>query len=143
MLSVMLLAFVGAGIGMLFDGLIGQGLLFLFGAPAFVGIFFALFVRRNQLVLNRQTGEMLHRRRTLYSHTEKRFDLSALEGAEVEHGRSDGKTTYRMVYVLSGGPDAGRHPFTMAYSSGPGAQQAAQAVNDWLAEGRGGLGRAG
>lgn len=143
MLSFMLLAFVAAAIGMLSDGMIGQGLLFLFGAPLFIGVFFALFVRRNQLVLNRQTGELLHRRRTIYSHTEKRFDLSALEGAEVEHGRSDGKTTYRMVYILSDGPDTGRHPFTMAYSSGNGAQRAAEAVNGWLAEGRDGVGRAG
>lgn len=142
-LSIMLLAFVGAGLTMLFDGVIGQALLFLFGAPLFIGIFFALFVRRNQLILNRQTGEVLHRRRTLYSHTEQRFDLSMFEGAEVERNpSSDGKPTFRMAYVLSDGPDAGTHPFTMPYSNGNGAQRAADAVNEWLAEGRGEAGRA-
>lgn len=135
-LSLMLLVFMGAGLAMMFDGMIWRGVLFLLGAPAFFGIFFAVFVRRNQLILNRQTGEVLHRRRTIYNYTERRFELSAFAEAEVERGRSDGQTTYRMVYILSEGPDAGRHPFTMSYSSGSGAQRAADAVNDWLAEAR-------
>lgn len=137
MLSIMLLAFVGAGISTIVAGEILQGLLFVLGVPLFIGVFFALFVRRNQLILNRQTGEVLHRRRTLYSHTERRFDLSVFKGAEVERNpSSDGKSTYRMVYILSDGPEAGTHPFTVPYSSGNGAQRAANAVNDWLGEAR-------
>jgi len=110
--------------------------------PLFFGVFVALFVRRNQLVLNRQTGELLHRRRTIFGHTERRFELAALAMAEVEHSRSDGKQTRRMVYVVTEGPDAGTHPFTMAYSSGDNARRAADAVNSWLAEVRGETNRA-
>ncbi|ROT99383.1 hypothetical protein [Histidinibacterium lentulum] len=143
LLSIMLLAFMAGGIRMLMEGLWGQGLLFVLGMPLFFGVFFALFVRRNQLVLNRQTGELLHRRRTIFGHTETRFELAALAGAEVQYSRSDGKQTRRMAYVLSEGPDAGTHPFTTAYSSGNNAQRAADAVNAWLAEARGETDRAG
>lgn len=138
MLAAMLLLFVGIGLSTLAAGEIGTGLAMTLGAPLFLLPFFIIFVRRNQLILDRREGALIHRRKSLTGYTERRHDLAALTGAEVESSRSSDTRTYRMVYVLDGGESPGRHPFTSSYSSGSGAQRAAQAVNDWLSAAPGG-----
>ena len=86
-------------------------------------------MRRNQLILDRVRGQVILRRRTIFGYSQKSYDLADLDGAEVQSQRSDGNRIHRMVLRL--GDET--CPFVDAFASGSGAEQAAKAVNDWLA----------
>ncbi len=134
LLSVMGLVFVGSGVGILASGDIGFGLLWLGFTIPFFGLFFVLFVRRNQLILDATAGTVTHRRKSLIKYTEVVHELAHLGEAIVEPSHSGGNgPTHRMSLVLTGGMDKGTHPFTLAYTSGGGARRGADAVNRWLA----------
>ncbi|QQA43438.1 hypothetical protein [Pelagovum pacificum] len=131
----LMLVMIVIGAEGLMSGNLGQGLGIGLGGTAFLGLFFAMFIRRNQLILDRDAGELIHRRRTVLRYTEVRHALDQVDSAVVETSRnSDGADTHRMSYVLSGGMDLGVHPFTDVYSSGRGARKAADAMNDWLSQ---------
>ncbi len=102
------------------------------GGSAFFALFFWVFVRRNQLLLDRRAGTVTLRRRTLSRYSETIHDLDHLSRAIVQTSRGDDSDTHRMALILSGGMDAGTHPFTAVYTSGTGARRAADAVNAWL-----------
>tara|TARA_R110002072_G_scaffold82776_3_gene188365 strand:+ start:351 stop:749 length:399 start_codon:yes stop_codon:yes gene_type:complete len=95
----MVLVVVGYGLETLLNGDTFTGLTTVLLGGGIGGLFIAIFVRRNQLVLDRR----------------------------------DKQDTHRMTLELNGGMDAGLHPFTEVYTSGRGAQRAADAVNGWLA----------
>lgn len=132
LLGVMMLAFVGAGLSMLTTDEWVLGLFFSVGGGLFFVFFFWAFVRRNQLILDRHAATLTLRRRTLTGYRETVHELQHLERAIVETSRSDKTNTHRMALVLKGGMDAGTHPFTSVYTSGRGADRAADAVNAWL-----------
>ena len=100
------------------------------------GVVFAVFVVQVVLVLQRSTGQVLIRRRSLFGTKEVCHDLANLRKAEVETSRdsSDGKNriTSRCVLQMK---DGAKVPVTLVYSSGSGAKQAAEAINDWLNSG--------
>lgn len=128
-----MIALAIAGIATYLEGEHLAGLGLGIGGTAFVGIFFAVFVRRNQLIIDRDAGEIILRRRTVLGYREVRHALEHLHRADVETNRgSEGSHTHRMVLMLDGGMDPGPHPFTTVYSSGRGAWRASKAVNDWL-----------
>lgn len=131
-LIVFILAFVGAGLAITLAGE-WWGLLFaLFGGGMGFVAFWA-FVRRVQLVLHRPEGYAELRRRNLFGGTRVRHLLTEIDRAEIEESRSsDSGTTYRVVLVIPAGQSAGRHPVTLAYSSGRGHHRAAEAINAWL-----------
>lgn len=135
-LAAMILACAAIGLSLLGSGHAGRGLAILgFGLP-FLGLFFGLFVRRNQLILDRVAGKVIHRRATVLGRTEVVHYLDNLDRAIIQTSRGKNGDTYRMTLVLSGGMDAGLHPFTRVYSSGRGARRGAEAVNRWLARAR-------
>lgn len=124
---------VGFAINALFSGDIQTGLRVLVIGGGFGALFFAAFVSRDQLVLDRRDNRVEMRRRTLFRQTSIRHDLRYLRRAIVQTSRSDNSDTHRMTLELDGGMDPGLHPFTTAYTSGKGARRGADAVNAWLA----------
>ena len=95
---------------------------------AFLSIFLMAFTDRCQLVLDEESGEMIHRRRTLRGHTETRRPLADLMRAELHTTNSDGGGTHRMELIVG----AERIPFRHVQRGGDSAQRAAEAVNGWL-----------
>jgi len=135
---ILMAAVFGAIVSGLFLLVTGDGITALWHVPlvAFLMIFVWAFVRRNQLLLDARARTVTHRRRTIFSHTEVIHDLSHLAETFVEESRGKNGPTYRMTLRLGAGMDRGDHPFTMAYTSGPGARRASNAVNDWLRDRR-------
>ena len=137
-LVLFILAFVGAGVFMASEG--GEGILFgiffaLFGGGLGFGAFCA-FVRRVQVILDRDKNSITIRRQSVFGYEQVEHVLSNLSHAETESttSRSDNGTStlYRPVLILDEGMSAGRHPIVEAYSSGRGAHRLVDAVNDWL-----------
>ena len=133
-----ILAFVGAGVFLASEG--GEGILFgiffaLFGGGMGFGAFCA-FVRRVQVILDRNKNSILIRRQSVFGYDAVEHELSNLSHAETESttSRSDNGTStlYRPVLILDEGMSAGRHLIVEAYSSGRGAHRLVDAVNDWL-----------
>jgi hypothetical protein len=127
-----MLVTVGIGLSLISNGEVAGGLGTGIGATAFIGLFFAIFVRRNQLVADRSRDLLELRRRTVFGKNVRRYDLHDLREAVVQTSRDDNSETHRMALIISGGMDAGTHPFTAVYSSGRGARRAADTVNRWL-----------
>ena len=109
--------------------------------PVFTGLFFALFVRRDDLILDRSRNLLELRHATVRGRQKVRHDLTYLEKAVVQTqgARNRGSSTtaqgptHRVAIVLHGGMDAGTHPITPVYASGNAADLAAKAINAWLA----------
>ena len=109
--------------------------------PVFAGLFFALFVRRDDLILDRSRNVVELRHATVRGRQTIRHDLKHLAKAVVETqgARNRGSSTtgqgptHRVAIVLTGGMDAGTHPITPVYASGNAADMAADAINAWLA----------
>lgn len=132
-LTAFILIFIGAGIAVVMAGE-WWGLIFLLGGGGFGFAAFWAFVRRVQVVFHRPEGYVEFRRRNIFGGSRVRHALAEVDRAEVEESRSsDSGPTYRVVLVFERGQSAGRHPVTLAYSSGSGHQRAAEAINDWLA----------
>ncbi|MEZ5769672.1 MAG: hypothetical protein R3D80_19975 [Paracoccaceae bacterium] len=135
-LIVFILIFVGTGIGIAMAGEL-WGLLFaLVGGGLGFAAFWA-FVRRVQVVFHRPESYVEFRRRNLFGGSQLRHALAEIDRAEIEESQSsDNGTTYRVVLVIEHGQSAGRHPVTLAYSSGRAHHRAAEAINAWLGTGR-------
>ncbi|MFG5383753.1 hypothetical protein ACEWPN_21555 [Yoonia sp. R2-816] len=107
-------------------------MMFLFG-PVFMGIFFAVFVRRDDLILDRSRNLLELRHATVRGRRKIRHDLHHLSRAMVQTNHSNDGETYRVALVLDGGMDAGIHPVTEVYTGGTGAQRTVDVINAWLA----------
>ncbi|MEX0284298.1 MAG: hypothetical protein AB3N23_06775 [Paracoccaceae bacterium] len=134
-LIVFILVFVGVGLTVFLQG-DWFGLLFIImgggiGAATFCGL-----VRRVQVILNRPAGTITIQRRSVFGYTRDDHDLSRLQRADVESSttRTDRgtSTVHRAVLVMGDGTDTTPVPIVKAYYGGPGAQELADAVNDWL-----------
>lgn len=134
MLTGFILVFVGVGVSIALTGEL-LGLLFaLLGGGLGLGAF-AVFVRRVQVIFHHPEGYVELRRRNLFGSSRVRHTLSEIARAEIEESHSsDNGTTYRVVLVIDAGQSVGRHPVTLAYSSGSGHHRAAEAINLWLAQ---------
>ena len=132
LLSVFFLAVIGLGLNALFQG-DGQGAFWgLLAIPAFLAIFVAMFVRRDDLILDRSRNLLELRHSTVFGRRKIRHELHHLSQALVQSTRSENADTYRVALILDGGMDAGVHPVTEVYASGKGAERAADAINNWL-----------
>ncbi len=117
---------------------------YLFGtvmllSALFVGVFFALFVRRDDLILDRSRNQIELRHATVFGRHKVRHDLTHLRNAIVQQqsaagsgSKNDTALTFRVALVLEGGMDAGTHPVTEVFSDGNSALKAADAINNWL-----------
>lgn len=133
-LALFILAFAAAGLLIAMEepwfGLLFGGTGVLLGAAAF-----AAFVRRTQVILDRASGRILIRRRSVFGYCEEELPLHRLTGAELETtvSASNGRSTtlYRPVLMVGAGP----HPIVKSYSSTSGPQRLVDAVNRWLDRG--------
>ena len=137
-------AILGVSAGSLAGFLTGnylQGTVLLLSA-AFLGLFFALFVRRDDLILERSWNLIELSHASLFGRHKVRHELQDLKEVIVQtqdsapRGGSNSQyngPTHRAVLVLDGGMDAGNHPVTENYAGGLGAKLAAEAINTWLA----------
>jgi len=132
-LTLFSLIFIGIGLFMMREEF-WFGLLFV-GSGLIVGTLFSvIFIRRTQFIFDRPGNLVEMRRKSLLGFTNRTWELQYLDRAIVQSSRSsEGTTTYRAALVFDGGMDAGTHPITIVYSSGSGADRAANAVNHWLA----------
>ncbi|SDJ28765.1 hypothetical protein SAMN04488026_101515 [Aliiruegeria lutimaris] len=130
--SFIMLAFVAAGLRLVFSGNLMGFFISLFGGGLGVTCL-VIYVERLQVVLNRDSETVHVRRRTLTNHEEDRLYLGDLLGAVVETSYSkSGGTTWRPVLMLRGlaGPVA--CPITEIFTGDDMARLAADAINDWL-----------
>lgn len=109
-------------------GLLFGGTGVLLGAGAF-----AAFVRRTQVILDRGSGQILIRRRSVLGYAESKLPLAELTGAELETTRSAtpdgrGSTLYRPVLMVSAGP----YPIVKSYTNTSGPKRLVDAINRWL-----------
>lgn len=131
-LVVFILLFVGIGFAVMAAGE-WWGIVFpVFGGGlGLVGLW--AFVRRVQVVFHRPDAYVELRRRNLFGASRVRYGLAEIDHAEIEESHSsESGTTYRVVLVIERGQSTGRHPLTLAYSSGAGHQIAADTINRWL-----------
>ncbi|MEJ8561431.1 hypothetical protein QTO30_09540 [Yoonia sp. GPGPB17] len=135
-LSAAFLAVIAFGLNALFEGNMTDTFWGLIAIPLFLALFLAVFVRRDDLLLDRSRNLLELRHSTFRGRTRIQHKLEHLERAMVQSSRtSKGGTTYRIALVLNGGMDAGTHPVTPVYTGGNGAKRGVKTINDWLAQG--------
>ena len=135
MLSGMLLAVIAFGLSALFAGNMTDAFWGLLAIPLFLSIFLFIFVRRDDLILDRSRNLLELRHSTFRGRTRVQHKLEHLERAMIQSSQSDsGGKTYRIALVLNGGMDAGTHPVTAVYASGNGAKRGADAINNWISQ---------
>ncbi len=135
-LIVFIMIFVGVGIGLMLAGE-GWGIVFALLGGGLGLLAFWAFVRRVQVVFHRPDDWVEFRRKNLFGGARVRHKLSDIGRAEIEtsHG-SEGGVTYRVVLVFDRGQSVGRHPVTLAYSSGSSHHLVEAKINDWLGKTR-------
>ncbi len=142
-LLLAMLLFVGIGLLAPFAG--DDPMLWLFSVMFVVvsgglwGGALVLFVKRRQLIFDRDTGQITLRTRSFLKYTQDQHDLSCLLQVALEHDRSDsGQTLSRPVLVLAsrrrGGAER-RVPVHAYYTNGSGPGHVADLINDWLKAG--------
>ncbi|WP_400086070.1 hypothetical protein [Yoonia sp. R78084] len=133
-LSALLLGVVGFGLNALFTGDVSAAFWGLFAIPLFMLLFLVIFVRRDDLILDRDRNLLELRHSTFRGRTRVRHKLEHLKEAKLQSSRSENANTYRITLVLDGGMDAGTHAVTPIYASGRGAERGVAAINAWLAQ---------
>lgn len=132
MLIIFVLLFVGPGLLIASDG-IWQGWIFVIAGGGMGVIALGVFVRRMQLILDRPSGTITIRRRSIFGFSEITHELSDLSEVKIETTTgSKGRTLYRPTLVLTQGMSAGDHPIVQAYTNSGSSQRVADAVNGWL-----------
>ncbi|WP_170377457.1 hypothetical protein [Ruegeria atlantica] len=137
-LVLFILIFVGLGLFLMTEGgeAILFGLIFALGGGGLGFGAFCAFVRRVQVILDRDKDSIVIRRHSVFGYDAVEHMLSNLSHAEIEttisRSNKGSSTLYRPVLILDKGMSAGRHPIVDAYSSGRGAHRLVDAVNEWL-----------
>ncbi|WP_342068804.1 hypothetical protein [Yoonia algicola] len=135
MLSIFLLGAIGFGLSSLFESNTTDAFWGLLAIPLFLSLFIVIFVRRDDLILDRSRNLLELRHSTFRGRTKIQHKLEHLNRAMLQTSRSSkGATTHRIALVLDGGMDAGTHPVTPVYVSGNGAKRGVEAINAWLAQ---------
>ena len=121
-----------AGLNGLLTGDYKFAIIMMLCGPVFMGLFFALFIRRDDLILDRSRNLLELRHATVLGRHKIQHKLQHLSKAMVQSSSTDNAKTHRVALVLEGGMDVGVHPVTEVYTSGYGATRAVDAINDWL-----------
>jgi hypothetical protein len=133
----MMLLFAGVGWTILASGEIIGGLMLLVGGLAMGVLVIWAFIRRTQLWIDRPSGQVAIRSRSIFAFTEQTFPLTDLSGADTQNSQqSKGQRTRRAV-LRFGGQTNKVIPVTSHYTSGRGPLRTASTVNDWLSRGGG------
>ena len=114
---------------------LGSSLLWpMLACIAFFAACFVLLVRRNQLVMDRGSGVVELRQKSLFGYRAVRHELSEISRAEVETRKNwDGQVFSRMYLVIEHGQSAGDHPFPRAFRKWSAPSRTAEVINQWLA----------
>ncbi len=132
LLTLFTITFAGIGIAMLFGG-DPMGVMFLVMGGGLGIACLAVFVERLQVILNRTTGRLRMRRRTIFGYEEDVHELTALRGAIVESSYSkNGGDTFRPALVIDTPRGPEPRPVSQIFSSGRGARRAVDQINAWL-----------
>lgn len=132
LLILFVLVFVGPGLLIAADG-IWQGWIFVIAGVGMGVIALGVFVRRMQLILDRPSGTITIRRRSIFGFSEITHELSNLSKVKIETTTgSKGRRLFRPTLVLTQGMSAGDHPIVQAYTNSGSSQRVADAVNEWL-----------
>ena len=110
-----------------------MGLTFTLSGLVVIVVFNLAFTRRTQFIFDRPANLVEMRRKSLLGYATRTWELAHLDRATIQSSRSNNSTTYRAALVFSGGMEPGTVPITIVYSSGSGADRAANAVNNWMA----------
>lgn len=109
------------------------GLSVFFGAGTVLFSFFIL-VNRARLLLNASDGTAELRVKTMKTDTTIPFDLADISHLEIELIKSTkNRTLARMVLIVSGGMDAGKHPLGPNYGEVRPTQRLVKDINTWIA----------
>ena len=114
--------------------LVGGGLTF---AAAVFGLFFVVFVRRVIVIFDRAAGAVVIRSASMLGQKEQTIALADIDGVKVETQRSrsqnsDGRSSTSVTHRAVLQTRAGDVPLTLVYTSGKGAEAAADTVRRWL-----------
>ncbi len=133
--SCCLLGAIWFGLDALFSGDMQGTFWGLVVIVPFLTFFLVIFVRRDEVILDRTADLLELRHSTFRGRTTVQHKLNHLTRAKLQSSRtSKGAVTYRIALVLDGGMDAGIHPVTPIYVSGNGAKHGVEAINTWLSE---------
>ncbi len=128
-----ILGAIGFGLNAFFAGDRSGMFWGLLGIPAFLAIFVVIFIRRDEVIMDRSRDLLELRHSTFFGRRKIKHSLTHLKQAIVQTSNSgDNGPTHRVALVLEAGMDAGTHPVTPVYASGKGAKRAADAINAWL-----------
>ena len=129
-----MLACIAFGLSALMDGNMKDAFWGLLALPLFLSLFLLVFVRRDDLTLDRSQNLLELRHSTFRGRMRVQHKLEHLDRAMIQSSRNEnGGKTHRIALILDGGMDAGTHPVTSVYTGGNGAKRGADAINDWLA----------
>ena len=132
-LTAVIILLTGIGLRMWAVGNTGAAVLCLAFGPGFTGLFFYMFVRRDDLVLDRRQNliELYHA--NVLGHRTTQHCLHHLRRAIVQSRRSrHGDPAYRAALVLDNGIHSDTAPVTEIFVEGPDAARDAAAINRWL-----------
>ncbi len=124
-LIVCMIACAAAGLALIAGGETAGLLTVLVGAGVPLCIF-ALAVKRDQVIFDSIAGTVTVQRRTLLGYRSATYPLTNVRRAEVETFSDTARATLTFHDTTS------PYPLVEAYVSGNGAQQATDAINDWL-----------
>jgi hypothetical protein len=105
----------------------------------------AVFIRRDELILDRRSGIMQFRHTNVFGRKKDELDLDLLERASTQTSYLSGskqQITYRLALILKDHPnrDPRSHPtkdirlLTPVYTGGKDAENAAKTINLWIRE---------
>ncbi len=128
-ISACLLGTLGFGLSALGTGN-GKDIFWgLFFIPLVLVLALVVFVRRDDLILDRSRSVVEFRHATFLGRKRQQWPLSDVERAIVQTSRSEDGKTHRVALVMQ----SGAHPVTPVYSGGKGAENAVAQINRWLA----------
>lgn len=124
-LIVCIVACAAAGLALLAGGSVAGLLTVCVGAGIPLSIF-ALAIKRDQVILDAQTGRATVQRRTLLAYHSATYPLDMLRRVEVETFSDTARP------VLTFHDATLPYPLVEAYVSGNGPREAAETINDWI-----------
>lgn len=130
-LGGMMLIFVAVGLGLTFNG-DWFGMFFVVMGLIVPGILFAFMVRRTMVILDRSTGTIELRRKSVMGMKNEEYPLSDLKAARIATNFDVEGDTHRCELEMAQGKPI---PLTIVYTNGSGPWRAADAINGWLGVG--------
>jgi hypothetical protein len=130
-LIVFALIFTGVGLAILSQGE-WMGLAFLAAGLIMAPAFFAIFVRRVQVVFYRPEGWVEIRRKSVFGQRKNRYRIEDVNAAKVESTTGKNGTLYRVALDMTVAGVSGTKPLTEAYSNIGRPFEVAEAINRWI-----------